>query len=102
MPRNNSNSKPNTRISAQPRLHQRANEIQAYGTVNHLLALELEEPVPIELEPLPVVPELPMVLELPDPVVELVPMELPELPLPVVPLDTPGLAAPGLAVPPLV
>src|SRR5205823_80076 len=36
-------------ISAQPRLHQRAGEIQAYGTVNHLLPLELEEPVRLEM-----------------------------------------------------
>lgn len=35
--------------SAQPRLHQRAGELQAYGTVNHLLPLELEEPVRLEL-----------------------------------------------------
>jgi len=32
-------------VSAQPRLHQRGAEIQAYGTVNHLVPLELEEPV---------------------------------------------------------
>lgn len=38
-----------TRISAQPRLHQRASEIQAYGTVSHLLPLELEEPVRLEM-----------------------------------------------------
>jgi starvation-inducible DNA-binding protein len=37
------------RISAQPRLHQRAREIQTYGTVNHLLPLELEEPVRLEM-----------------------------------------------------
>src|SRR5439155_21805282 len=37
------------KISAQPRLHQRAAEIQAYGTVNHLLPLELEEPVRLEM-----------------------------------------------------
>src|SRR5437870_1149874 len=37
------------RISAQPRLHQRASEIQAYGTVSHLLPLELEEPVRLEM-----------------------------------------------------
>jgi starvation-inducible DNA-binding protein len=37
------------RISAQPRLHQRAKEIQAYGTVNHALPLELEEPVRLEM-----------------------------------------------------
>src|SRR5437763_5153026 len=49
MGKNNSNSKPPERISAQPRLHQRAAEIQAYGTVNHLLPLELEEPVRLEV-----------------------------------------------------
>jgi starvation-inducible DNA-binding protein len=38
-----------TNISAQPRLHQRAQAIQAYGTVNHLLPLELEEPVRLEM-----------------------------------------------------
>src|ERR671922_1762679 len=37
------------KISAQPRFHQRAAEIQAYGTVNHLLPLELEEPVRLEM-----------------------------------------------------
>src|SRR5215831_12754720 len=37
------------KISAQPRLHQRAGEIQAYGTVTHLLPLELEEPVRLEM-----------------------------------------------------
>src|SRR5438132_10315235 len=36
-------------INAQPRLHQRAAEIQAYGTVNHLLPLELEEPIRLEM-----------------------------------------------------
>ncbi len=36
-------------VSAQPRLHQRAAEIQAYGTVNLLLPLELEEPVRLEM-----------------------------------------------------
>jgi starvation-inducible DNA-binding protein len=36
-------------INAQPRLHQRAPEIQAYGTVNHALPLELEEPVRLEM-----------------------------------------------------
>jgi starvation-inducible DNA-binding protein len=38
-----------TKISAQPRLHQRAGEIQAYGTVSQLLPLELEEPVRLEM-----------------------------------------------------
>ena len=37
------------RINAQPRLYQRAREIQAYGTVNHLLPLELEEPVRLDI-----------------------------------------------------
>lgn len=37
------------RINAQPRLHQHASEIQRYGTVNHLLPLELEEPVRLEM-----------------------------------------------------
>ena len=36
-------------ITAQPRFHQRAAEIQAYGTVNHLLLIELEEPVRLEI-----------------------------------------------------
>jgi starvation-inducible DNA-binding protein len=36
-------------ISAQPRLHQRARELQAYGTVSHILPLELEEPVRLEM-----------------------------------------------------
>jgi hypothetical protein len=43
------NKKTSGKISAQPRLHQRAAEIQAYGTVNHLLPLELEEPVRLEM-----------------------------------------------------
>jgi starvation-inducible DNA-binding protein len=43
------NKKTSGKISAQPRLHQRASEIQAYGTVNHLLPLELEQPVRLEM-----------------------------------------------------
>jgi starvation-inducible DNA-binding protein len=42
-------AKKNGKISAQPRLHQKAAEIQEYGTVNHLLPLELEEPVRLEM-----------------------------------------------------
>ena len=50
-------------LSAQPRLHQRAAEIQEYGTVSHLLPLELEEPVRLLLmlsyaRPVPEVPVL--------------------------------------------
>jgi starvation-inducible DNA-binding protein len=37
------------KVSAQPRLHQHASEIQAYGTVSHMLPLELEEPVRLEM-----------------------------------------------------
>jgi starvation-inducible DNA-binding protein len=36
-------------VSAQPRLHQSAPEIQAYGTVSHMLPLDLEEPVRLEM-----------------------------------------------------
>jgi starvation-inducible DNA-binding protein len=36
-------------ISAQPRFRQRAGEIQPYGTVNHALPLELEEPIRLEM-----------------------------------------------------
>jgi len=39
----------NHRISAQPRIHQRAAELQRYGTVEYLLPLELEEPVRLEM-----------------------------------------------------
>jgi len=37
------------RVSAQTRLHQKAREFQAYGTVEHLLPLDLEEPVRLEM-----------------------------------------------------
>jgi starvation-inducible DNA-binding protein len=37
------------RISAQPRLHQRTGELQAYGTVSHMLPLDLEEPIRLEM-----------------------------------------------------
>lgn len=36
-------------LDAQPRMHQRADEIQPYGTVTHALPLELEEPVRMEM-----------------------------------------------------
>jgi len=36
-------------ITAQPHFDQRAPEIQKYGTVNHALPLELEEPVRLEM-----------------------------------------------------
>lgn len=37
------------RITAQPRIHQSAPEIQAYGTVSHALPLDLDEPVRLEM-----------------------------------------------------
>jgi starvation-inducible DNA-binding protein len=43
------NNRTGEKVSAQRRLHQRAGEIQAYGTVNHLLPPELEEPVRLEV-----------------------------------------------------
>src|SRR5947208_431531 len=36
-------------LNAQPRIHQRAVEIQLYGTVSHALPLELEEAVRLEM-----------------------------------------------------
>jgi starvation-inducible DNA-binding protein len=38
-----------TEINSQPRIHQRAREIQEYGTVSHALPLGLEEPVRLEM-----------------------------------------------------
>src|SRR5215469_10340775 len=49
MARKETATKPAGHISAQPRLHQRAREIQPYGTVSHALPLELEEPVRLEM-----------------------------------------------------
>jgi starvation-inducible DNA-binding protein len=49
MAKNQANKKTPERINSQPRLHQRAKEIQPYGTVNHALPLELEEPVRLEM-----------------------------------------------------
>src|SRR6201988_392186 len=49
MPKKESPSANNGRISAQPRLHQRAREIQAYGTVELLVPLDLEESVRLEI-----------------------------------------------------
>ncbi len=38
-----------SKLNAQPRIGQRAAEIQKYGTVTHALPLELEEPVRLEM-----------------------------------------------------
>src|SRR5438270_6876059 len=45
----NRNNNVRSKITAQPRLHQHAPEIQAYGTVTQLLPLQLEEPVRLEM-----------------------------------------------------
>ncbi len=37
------------KLNAQPRIHQKAAEIQKYGTVTHMLPLDLEEPVRLEM-----------------------------------------------------
>jgi len=49
MAKKNNHAGTQTTISAQPRIHQRAREIQAYGTVTHALPLDLEEPVRLEM-----------------------------------------------------
>ena len=49
MAKKQNESKASRSVSAQPRLHQRAREIQSYGTVNHALPLELEEPVRVQI-----------------------------------------------------
>jgi len=50
MPKKDKNIATNRgQVSAQPRLHQRAAEIQGYGTVSHMLPLDLEEPVRLEM-----------------------------------------------------
>jgi starvation-inducible DNA-binding protein len=49
MPKRDAPTTQPSTISAQPRIHQHAREIQAYGTVSHALPLELEEPVRLEM-----------------------------------------------------
>jgi starvation-inducible DNA-binding protein len=49
MAKKQNGEKSRTKVSAQPWLHQRAREIQSYGTVNHLPPLELEETVRVEM-----------------------------------------------------
>src|SRR6201984_2241678 len=48
MPQKNASNR-GSNVSAQPRFHQHAKEIQAYGTVSVMLPLELEEPVRLEM-----------------------------------------------------
>ena len=49
MAKSHTNQRDTHTVSAQPRFHQRAREIQAYGTVSHALPLELDEPVRLEM-----------------------------------------------------
>ena len=49
MPKKIATNHHSNRLDAQPRMHQRAAEIQPYGTVTHALPLELEEPVRLEM-----------------------------------------------------
>ncbi len=49
MPKKEAVGKNGGAVSAQPRFHQKAREIQEYGTVTHALPLELEEPVRLEM-----------------------------------------------------
>jgi len=49
MAKSDPNHNATRKISAQPRLHQRAPEIQAYGSVSPMLSLELEEQVRLEM-----------------------------------------------------
>lgn len=49
MAKKQNNTRASETIGAQPRLHQRAAEIQSYGAVSHALPLELEDPVRLEM-----------------------------------------------------
>ncbi len=49
MPKKQSETKSAGPVSAQPRFHQRAREIQNYQTVNQMLPLDLDEPVRLEM-----------------------------------------------------
>jgi starvation-inducible DNA-binding protein len=49
VPKQDNSTTRQTTISAQPRTHQSAPPIQAYGTVSHALPFELEEPVRLEM-----------------------------------------------------
>ena len=42
MAKKRNGARANRSVTPQPRFHQRAREIQAYGTVNHALPLDLE------------------------------------------------------------
>lgn len=48
MPKKNGSTR-QTSVTAEPHFHQRATELQAYGTVSHMQPLELEEPIRLEM-----------------------------------------------------
>ena len=48
-PVSTNNSTTSREISAQPRFHQSARELQAFGTVTNMMPLQLEEPVRLEM-----------------------------------------------------
>ena len=49
MPKKDVSTSRQSTLSAQPRIHQHAGELQAYGTVSQMMPLELEEPVRLEM-----------------------------------------------------
>src|SRR5712675_2405753 len=49
MPKKSSSSENHGVQNSEPRVHQRAPEIQTYGTVTHAFHLQLEEPVRLEM-----------------------------------------------------
>lgn len=49
MTKKQTNGNTSANITAQPRFHQHAREIQSYGTVSQMVPLELEEPVRLEM-----------------------------------------------------
>lgn len=49
MPRKVAAGNHHSKLNSQPRYHQKAREIQQYGTVTHALPLDLEEPVRLEM-----------------------------------------------------
>jgi starvation-inducible DNA-binding protein len=49
MPKKSSSSENRSVANAEPRVHQSASEIQAYGTVTHAFHLQLEQPIRLEM-----------------------------------------------------
>lgn len=49
MPKRVTSGNHHSKLNSQPRFHQKAREIQEYGTVTHALPLDLEEPIRLEM-----------------------------------------------------